>query len=173
MQTRASREWKERREAERAARHERIGGQRPPAAAAKASMGGTTTGPAPKSPADHNQNVRDLAMGEHCQVRYAPVCRHPATEYTVWAHTNTQAHQKGMGYKAHDSEGMFACDRCHDVIDRRMLPAYQVEELVRGAKQRTVIRLRFLARDPAERPWRRRAAQWVLDQLASREAKAA
>lgn len=168
MQTRAQREWKERRDAERARNRSGAGfaGAR---GRADAQMGGTTRGPAPKSPADHNQAVRDLAMGEHCQVRYAPVCRHPATEYTVWAHTNTQAHQKGMGYKAHDSEGMFACDRCHDVIDRRMLPPIQVEELVRAAKQRTVIRLRFLARDPAERPWRRRAAQWVLDQLASRK----
>lgn len=121
--------------------------------------------PMPKSPADRNPAVRDLAMGEECQVRYIPVCRGAGVgEFTVWAHTNTQADGKGMGYKGHDSEGMLACDRCHEAIDRRLLSPVATEKIVRAAKQRTRIRLRFIANDPAERQWRRRAAAWVIEQ---------
>lgn len=140
------------------------------------AMGGCTTGPVPKRPADRNRAVRALADGEECQVRYQLVCRGigpAAAAYTIWAHTNTQADEKGTGYKGHDSAGMFSCDRCHEVIDRRLLPPIELEEVVRGAQERTRIRLRFIARDPAERPWRRRAAQWALDQLASREGSTA
>lgn len=132
------------------------------------SYAGSTTEPAPKSPADRKQAVRDLAMGEDCQVGWRPVCRH-SPEYTVWAHTNTQGDEKGMGYKGHDSEGMFACDRCHEVIDKRLLPPIQLEELVRGAKHRTVIRLRFIANSITERPWRVRTARWALEQLEGRK----
>jgi hypothetical protein len=162
-------EHRERRRAERAATHMApfTATLRP---VSSAVMGGTTTGPAPKSPADRNQAVRDLAMGEDCQVRYQPVCRRDPL-YTVWAHTNTQADQKGMGYKGHDSEGVLACDRCHEVLDagRDRLGPIQLQELWRGAKQRTLIRLRFIANSIAERPWRVRAARWAVQQLESRK----
>lgn len=132
------------------------------------TMDGATSGPRPKSPADRKQAVRDLAMGEACQVQLREVCRRD-TEHTVWAHTNTQGDQKGMGYKGHDSEGMFACDRCHEVIDRRLLPEPTLAEIIRAAKQRTLIRLRFIANAISERPWRVRAARWALDQLEARK----
>jgi hypothetical protein len=121
----------------------------------------------PKDPADRNQNVRDLAMGEECQVRYMPVCRGPGvTEFTVWAHPNTLDENKGGAYKGHDSAGVFACDRCHWAIDfdRKVLPQIHLEEVWRGARDRTLIRLRAIACSYTERPWRVKAAQWAIHQ---------
>lgn len=35
----------------------------------------------------------------------------------VWAHSNEQAHGKGMGIKAHDLFGAYLCHRCHSNYD--------------------------------------------------------
>jgi hypothetical protein len=122
----------------------------------------------PKNPADRNDHLRALAKGEVCQVRLREVCRHDP-DYTVWAHTNTLADQKGMGYKGHDSAGMFACDRCHEVIDRRLLPPDAIDEIVRMAQERTRVRLEAIACALTERASRVSAARWALHQIEGRE----
>lgn len=125
----------------------------------------------PKDPADRNQNLRDLAMGEECQVRYRPVCRGPGvTEYTVAAHENSLAANKGMGYKARDSGIVFSCDRCHEILDahRGLLSQIELEEIWRGAHERTLIRFRAIACSYTERPWRVKAAQWAIHQYEQR-----
>jgi hypothetical protein len=48
----------------------------------------------------------------------------------VWAHSNHQAHGKGMGIKSHDLFGAYLCSRCHDEYDGRTLP-----ELNKAAKR--------------------------------------
>ncbi len=132
------------------------------------NYGGSTTEPIPKNPADRMQAFRALAAGEACVFQVAEVCRRDPS-YTVLCHTNTQADEKGMGYKAHDSAGLFGCDRCHEVLDRRLLPPITLEEILRGARERMTIRLRFIANAINERAWRIRAAKWALQQLEARK----
>jgi hypothetical protein len=134
---------------------------------ARATYAGTTTGPVPKSPADRLPALRRLAEGEDCSVRYMPVCRRDV-RYTVWAHTNTLADQKGGAYKGHDSAGMFACDQCHEVVDRRLLPPQEIDALVARGQERTRIRLREISTTSTMKPWRVRAARWALSQLEAR-----
>lgn len=61
--------------------------------------------------------LRELARGKDCQIR-APGCNfNPET--TVLAHLNGA----GMGMKAHDLHGAWACSHCHDLVDGRMQDA--------------------------------------------------
>jgi hypothetical protein len=53
-----------------------------------------------------------------CQVRLPGICNHNP-ETTVWAHGNGSAAGKGLGMKAPDLIGAYACSACHDVYDRR------------------------------------------------------
>ena len=60
--------------------------------------------------------IRKSAKGEDCTVRVPGVCnRDPAT--TVWAHSNSHKDGKGMGLKARDEEGCYACFACHSWLD--------------------------------------------------------
>lgn len=62
--------------------------------------------------------ITQSAKGEECQLRIAGVCNFdPST--TVWAHANGSAAGKGIGMKAPDYLGAYACSCCHDVYDRR------------------------------------------------------
>ncbi len=62
-------------------------------------------------------NLRKLAAGKPCQVRLEGICNHdPAT--TVLAHYRLIG-IAGMGMKAPDEIGAWACSACHDAIDRR------------------------------------------------------
>ena len=59
--------------------------------------------------------IRKSAAGEACTLRL-PVCNgDPAT--TVWAHSNRSCDGKGMGIKARDEEGCYACHACHAFLD--------------------------------------------------------
>lgn len=59
--------------------------------------------------------IRKSAKGEACTLRL-PVCNgDPAT--TVWAHSNRAEDGKGMGIKARDEEGCYACHACHAFLD--------------------------------------------------------
>lgn len=62
-------------------------------------------------------NLRDHARGQHCLVRIPGVCNgNPET--TVLAHLR-MAGVTGMGMKAPDLFGAWACSACHDEVDRR------------------------------------------------------
>lgn len=63
--------------------------------------------------------ITKSARGEICQIRYVRVCNHNR-ETTVWAHANGSAAGKGIGMKAADLLGAYACSACHDVYDRRV-----------------------------------------------------
>lgn len=60
--------------------------------------------------------IRESARGEDCQIRLPGVCNHdPAT--VVWAHASGSAAGKGMGMKAPDILGAYACYACHMAVD--------------------------------------------------------
>lgn len=63
--------------------------------------------------------ITESAKGQQCQVRIVGVCNgNPAT--VVWAHANGLASGRGMGLKANDLSGAYACQACHDYYDRRV-----------------------------------------------------
>jgi hypothetical protein len=59
--------------------------------------------------------LRKLAKGKPCQVRIAGVCNHNS-ETTVLAHLRL-AGISGMGIKAPDWFGAWACSACHAHVD--------------------------------------------------------
>ena len=134
-----------------------------------ASYSGSTTGPKKKEPHSMNPHLRNLARGEICTgLRYGGYCHcDPAT--TVWAHTNTQADQKGLGYKGHDHAGMFLGLDCHSWLDTGAGTAEEKAAFTAAAQERTRDRLREIAASPAVKPWRREAAAWAIEQLEKEE----
>lgn len=62
-------------------------------------------------------NLRNAAKGRPCMVRLPDICNHNP-ETTVLAHIR-MAGLSGMGIKADDLLGAWACSSCHDSIDRR------------------------------------------------------
>lgn len=59
-------------------------------------------------------NLRKEARGRECQVRSAVCCFDPET--TVLAHVRMSG-ISGMGYKAPDLLGAWACAACHTLVD--------------------------------------------------------
>lgn len=62
-------------------------------------------------------NLRNAAKSRPCMVRLPDICNHNP-ETTVLAHIR-MAGLSGMGIKADDLLGAWACSSCHDAIDRR------------------------------------------------------
>jgi len=62
-------------------------------------------------------NLRNEAKGRGCTVRLPGICNHNS-ETTVLAHIRLSG-VSGMGMKADDLLGAWACSGCHDAIDRR------------------------------------------------------
>jgi hypothetical protein len=58
------------------------------------------------------------AQGEDCTLRIPRVCNYD-TATTVWAHSNRAKDGKGLGLKANDEAGAYACYSCHCVYDRQ------------------------------------------------------
>lgn len=60
--------------------------------------------------------IRRSARGEECTLRIVGICNYD-TDTTVWAHSNRLQDGKGMGIKANDAEGCYACSACHAWLD--------------------------------------------------------
>ena len=72
-------------------------------------------------------DLRKEARGRECQVRLPGICNfNPET--TVLAHIR-KAGITGMGQKAPDQLGAWACYHCHMAIDGQMKTNYSKEEL--------------------------------------------
>lgn len=63
--------------------------------------------------------IRESARGEQCAIRIPGICTHDPAQ-TVWSHANGSAAGKGIGMKAIDLLGAYACFRCHAVYDRQL-----------------------------------------------------
>lgn len=61
--------------------------------------------------------LRKAARGRDCMVRLIGICNHNP-ETTVLAHIRMPG-ISGIGMKADDLIGAWACSSCHDAIDRR------------------------------------------------------
>lgn len=62
-------------------------------------------------------NLRKEARGRGCMVRLEGICNHNS-ETVVLCHYRLPG-ISGMGLKADDVIGSWACSACHDAIDRR------------------------------------------------------
>ena len=63
--------------------------------------------------------IRQSARDEECQIRIPGICTHDNSQ-TIWAHANGLAAGKGVGLKAIDECGAYACFACHNAYDRRV-----------------------------------------------------
>ena len=63
--------------------------------------------------------LRKSAQGEACTLGIPGACNNNP-ETTVLCHLREFGHG-GMGLKPHDIAGVFACDACHAVLDRRVI----------------------------------------------------
>lgn len=67
--------------------------------------------------------ITKSAKGKECQVRIIGVCN-GRNDTVVWAHCNGLASGRGIGLKAKDLLGAYACSACHDAYDRRTIPKH-------------------------------------------------
>ncbi len=65
--------------------------------------------------------IRASARGKECQVRYVGICSHDPTR-TIWSHARWGAQLgeggRGMGTKADDLAGAYACTACDAAFDQ-------------------------------------------------------
>ena len=73
------------------------------------------------------KSLRTLAQGQPCMVRIPGVCNgNPET--TVLAHIR-RGNVAGMGQKPPDLCGVWACSSCHDAMDGRGEPLYNIDTM--------------------------------------------
>jgi hypothetical protein len=63
-------------------------------------------------------DIRASANGEACHVRLLGTCN-GRTDTTVWSHWPGLDADRGLGLKAVDVAGAYACAACHDAVDGR------------------------------------------------------
>jgi hypothetical protein len=88
-----------------------------------------------------SNKIRQAARGEQCTLQILGCCN-GRTETVVFVHFPDESH--GMGLKATDLSGAFACSGCHDAVDRRTR-SQELEDsrdwCLRRAQTRTLARL--------------------------------
>lgn len=68
-----------------------------------------------------SRQLLDHARERACMMQVPDVCNgNPAT--VCAAHSNMQLHGKGVGIKSHDWAAAWACNACHDWLDRGPAP---------------------------------------------------
>lgn len=86
-------------------------------------------------------NLRKLAQGKECQMRYPGVCNgNPAT--TVLGHIR-MAGITGTGLKAPDLLGAWLCSDCHDLTDGRVHLSGDQSERIRLSFFEAVVRTQY------------------------------
>ena len=83
-----------------------------------------------------SQAIRESARGQECTMQ-TPVCTHDRAT-VVWAHSNMQLHGKGVGRKADDIFGCYACSACHDWYDSSFASRDEKERVFYAAFSRSL-----------------------------------
>lgn len=110
-------------------------------------------------------HYREMAHKHACQIRRAVGCRGEDTSTTVLAHLNTGRHGKGMGLKAHDAAGVYACYACHTWIDQGPAPWDEKQQAWVGALKRQRILLQSIIDSPTALPKDKEVAEQALARL--------
>ncbi len=85
--------------------------------------------PKPPRKAKEPRPIRTAAQGQGCTLRL-PGCN--ATPVNVFLCHIRRFGWAGMGQKPHDLLGVFACQRCHDVMDGRIRGECSDTDLLRA-----------------------------------------
>lgn len=91
-----------------------------------------------------SKRLLDSARGQQCQIQIEGVCN-GNSETVVAAHSNNLRHGKGMGIKAHDCFGAWACNNCHAEIDQgSKLSRQEKDEYWQLGFERTILQMFLL-----------------------------
>lgn len=109
-----------------------------------------------------------VAKGEKCLLNISPKCLGDEGSTTVAAHSNFGIHGKGKSLKAEDCYTIWACYKCHTLLDQGKLSAEEQEQVFYRAFERQVEEWRQIADNICVKPWKQDACQRVLDYLRSK-----
>lgn len=109
-----------------------------------------------------------LAKGEPCLLQIHDKCMGDEGSTTVAAHSNWMEHGKGKSIKAEDCYSVWACHRCHSMLDQGKMNAEDAIAAWRIAFEIQVEHWRSIADNPCLYPWKVDAARRVLKYLESK-----
>jgi hypothetical protein len=89
----------------------------------------------PKRKPFRSRKLLDSARGEDCTMEIPGVCNHDS-ETVVFAHSNLSEDGKGIGQKADDCFGAYACSACHTWLDaHKSSREYEIYMFTRALKR--------------------------------------
>lgn len=119
---------------------------------------------APKSVAQRNAHLRDMARGMPCLLRVPGVCTQDRAT-VVCCHSNLSIHGKAGARKADDFFSVWGCAACHSWLDRGPAPRAQKASVFMAAHLAQVLEWRAIAFDSRSQARDRAAALWALERL--------
>lgn len=119
---------------------------------------------APKSAAQRNAHLRDMARGMPCLLRVPGVCNHDRST-VVCCHSNFSIHGKAKSRRADDQYSVWGCAACHHWLDRGPAAKAQKFSAFMAAHLAQVLEWRAIAFDTNSSPRDRGAALWALGLL--------
>ena len=63
--------------------------------------------------------ITEAAKGKRCTARLPGICNYDNST-SIWSHINSIRWGAGRGHKAPDICGLITCNKCADVLDRRV-----------------------------------------------------
>lgn len=126
----------------------------------------TAARPQPKSAAQRNAYLRDMARGMPCLLRVPGVCTQDRAT-VVCCHSNLSIHGKAGARKADDHYSVWGCAACHRWLDQGPAPKAQKYRAFMAAHLAQVLEWRAIAFDSSSQPRDRAAALWALERLNS------
>lgn len=134
----------------------------------RGTYGPATLKASPKTVEHRNPDLLALARGKKCLLHVLGICSCDSAT-VVACHSNMSAHGKSGARKADDHYSVWGCSACHRWLDQG--PAsYEVKcAYFMAAYAKQLIEWAKIAYDMSETPKARRAAEWALLQLQTKE----
>lgn len=120
--------------------------------------------PQPKTKAQRNAHLRDMARGMPCLLRVPGICTQDRAT-VVCCHSNLSIHGKAGARKADDHYSVWGCAACHRWLDQGTAPRAQKAAAFMTAHLAQVLEWRAIAFDGSSAPRDRAAAAWALARL--------
>jgi hypothetical protein len=112
-----------------------------------------------------DKELLQLAQGQECLINIHKYCMGDEGSTTVACHDNSLQSGKGMALKADDSRTVWGCFYCHQLLDQGDMDYYERQEAFEDSYSRQVNEWIKMSQNPCIKPWRREAAQRVLDHI--------
>ena len=68
--------------------------------------------------------ITDAAKGKRCTMRLPGICNYDNST-SIWSHINSIRWGAGRGHKAPDIIGLITCNKCADILDRRVKTEFE------------------------------------------------